>query len=85
MSYESRLELTQSNEGELNLSRPAAKSRLSLSIDTNLDLNQRQAIARALDLMGCALADHDHQWTSEECEAYESAHRELGRMHSSAD
>lgn len=69
MSYESRLELTRNSKGELGLSIPESEARLSTS--------QRKSIFRALDLLGSALADHGHEWTDEERQAYEDAFREL--------
>ncbi|OBX36988.1 hypothetical protein A8U91_01336 [Halomonas elongata] len=53
------------------------ESRLAMTVDTDLDLSQRKTIARALDMLGSALADHGHEWSDEECGAYEAAHREL--------
>lgn len=56
------------------------ESRLAVTIDTDLDLSQRQSIAYALDLLGSALADHGHKWTGEERSAYEDARQALTRM-----
>lgn len=39
-----------------------------------------EVCAKALDLLGKALADHDHEWSGEEREAYEHALLVLG-MH----
>lgn len=69
MSYESRLELTRNSKGELRISIPEPEARLSAS--------QCKSIFRALDLLGSALADHGHEWSDEERQAYEDAFREL--------
>ncbi len=46
----------------------------ALEVKANLT-GDLAVIVRALDLMGKALADHDHVWTDEERAAYESAVR----------
>lgn len=56
------------------------ESKLALEIDTDLDLSQRKTIARALDMLGSALADHGHEWSDAERASYEDAHRELWKM-----
>ena len=33
----------------------------------------KQLIIKALDMLGCALADYHHQWTDEERELYEQS------------
>ena len=38
---------------------------------------KKDEILKAVDLLGVALADHDHQWTAEERAAYETATRIL--------
>lgn len=52
-------------------------TKLGFKIETNLDMSQRIKLARALDMLGGALADHGHQWTDGERSAYEDAMAEL--------
>lgn len=37
-------------------------------------------ILDCIDMLGSALADHDHQWTNEERKAYERAITVVGRL-----
>ncbi|WP_129141536.1 hypothetical protein [Modicisalibacter coralii] len=64
-------------ESNSNLHRSEMKvpesHRLAISIDTDLDLSQRKAVVRALDMLASALADHGHTWTDEERGAYDEA------------
>jgi hypothetical protein len=36
-------------------------------------LNNNEVITKALDALGLALADHNHQWTNKERELYEKS------------
>lgn len=38
-----------------------------------LSPEQAQTLQDALDLLGVALADHEHQWTADERSAYDNA------------
>jgi hypothetical protein len=42
-----------------------------------LDAEQKNLAKTAINLLGIALAGHDHQWTSDERSAYEQAMRIL--------
>ncbi|MEO8439086.1 MAG: hypothetical protein ABI540_02580 [Spartobacteria bacterium] len=42
--------------------------------------SDRQLILGALDSLGVALADHDHEWSAGECAIYEEAVRIMVMM-----
>lgn len=43
-------------------------------------MDERKAVINALNLLGVALTEHDHQWTNEERGAYEKAMRILSKV-----
>lgn len=57
---------------------PVSASHHSHANSMNLTTHETQLVLGALDSLGVALADHDHQWSDGERAIYEEARKVLG-------